>query len=186
MPLGVQSGYRSEERQARLWHEALDKYGSADEARKWVAPPGRSMHNHGQAADLNYGGGGLGKGNADLIQWAHDNANAYGLTFPLSNENWHIEPIGARASSRPHVDIASNPAAISGAGNETAGPAMGLTGPADLHSLVDVMRSNNPIERRSMLSGMEDYTMNSFLADEFAGTNPLRRMFYGSIAKLLA
>jgi len=83
--LSIKSGYRSPERQAQLWSQALAKYGSAAAARKWVAPPGRSHHNSGTAADL---GGDLG--------WAHANAARYGLSFPMSWENWHIEPQGSR------------------------------------------------------------------------------------------
>ncbi|MCB4771811.1 D-alanyl-D-alanine carboxypeptidase family protein [Ancylobacter sp. Lp-2] len=87
--IGVTSGFRTVERQQQLWNEALKKYGSVAEARKWVAPPGSSNHNKGQAADLSFG--------SDAArQWAHDNAKSFGLNFPLSNENWHIEPAGAR------------------------------------------------------------------------------------------
>mgnify|MGYP002140046610 FL=1 len=49
--LQVYSGYRSPERQAQLWDAALKKYGSPEAARKWVAPPGRSQHGHGNAAE---------------------------------------------------------------------------------------------------------------------------------------
>lgn len=87
--LRVKSGYRSVQRQEQLWADALKKYGSPEAARKWVAPPGRSQHNHGNAADLGYL-------NPAAQQWAHANAKNFGLHFPLSNENWHIERIGAR------------------------------------------------------------------------------------------
>lgn len=91
--LRIASGYRSNERQAQLWQDALKKYGSPDAARKWVAPPGRSNHNHGNAADLKY----LAPA---ALQWAHANAGKYGLAFPLSNENWHIEPAGLRGGAK--------------------------------------------------------------------------------------
>jgi hypothetical protein len=87
--LRVSSGYRSPGRQADLWEAALAKYGSPEAARKWVAPPGKSQHNHGQAVDLKYL-------SPDAQKWAHANAAQYGLTFPLSNENWHVELAGAR------------------------------------------------------------------------------------------
>jgi D-alanyl-D-alanine carboxypeptidase len=94
--LEVRSGYRSEERQAQLWEEALAKYGSAEEARKWVAPPGSSQHNHGNAADLGYL-------DPAAEAWAHENAAAYGLAFPLGNEPWHVELASARGGgSAPH------------------------------------------------------------------------------------
>jgi hypothetical protein len=89
--LGIYSGYRSVERQQQLWNQALRKYGSAAAARKWVAPPGRSNHNHGQAADLSYNGASLSKAPREVVQWVHANAGKFGLKFPLSNENWHVE-----------------------------------------------------------------------------------------------
>ena len=87
--LQVSSGYRSPERQADLWQAALAKYGSEDAARKWVAPPGRSNHNHGYAADLKYL-------SPAAKEWARGNAGQFGLAFPLSNEDWHIELAGVR------------------------------------------------------------------------------------------
>lgn len=83
------SGYRSPERQGQLWQEALAKYGSPEAARKWVAPPGKSQHNHGRAADLRYA-------DDSAREWAHANAAQFGLSFPLSNEPWHIELATAR------------------------------------------------------------------------------------------
>lgn len=86
----INSGFRSNERQAVLWQQALEKYGSVAEARKWVAPPGNSQHNKGMAADLGYG--------SDAARsWAHDNASKFGLSFPLGNEPWHVEDAGARS-----------------------------------------------------------------------------------------
>lgn len=87
--ISISSGFRSVQRQKELWNQALKKYGSPAVARKWVAPPGNSKHNHGLAADLKYA-------SDEVKRWAHENAAKYGLTFPLSNEDWHIEPIGAR------------------------------------------------------------------------------------------
>ena len=48
--ISIYSGYRSDEHQGRLYQDALEKYGSPAAARKWVAPPGKSQHNHGTAA----------------------------------------------------------------------------------------------------------------------------------------
>lgn len=90
----IKSGFRTPERQAQLWQEALQKYGSAEAARKWVAPPGRSQHGFGNAGDLAFG--------SDAArQWAHANAAKYGLAFPLGNEPWHIEAAGARVGGKP-------------------------------------------------------------------------------------
>jgi hypothetical protein len=92
--LGMISAYRSPERQAQLWEEALAKYGSPEAARKWVAPPGRSNHNHGLAIDMRYG-------NDAAREWFHANAPQYGLALPLSNEPWHVELAGIREGSAP-------------------------------------------------------------------------------------
>lgn len=87
--LRISSGYRSPEVQAQLYKAALAKYGSPEAARKWVAPPGHSQHNHGHAADLKY----LAPA---AMKWAHENAGRFGLAFPLKNENWHVELASAR------------------------------------------------------------------------------------------
>lgn len=89
--ISINSGRRSTERQAELWREALAKYGSAEKARKWVAPPGHSMHEKGGAADLGYE-------SEAVKRWAHENAAAYGLVFRLKNEDWHIELARAEAT----------------------------------------------------------------------------------------
>lgn len=65
---------------------------------KWVAPPGASNHQKGQAADLDFG--------SDAArEWVHANAEKYGLRFRMDHENWHIEPmtvsdVASGASSR--------------------------------------------------------------------------------------
>lgn len=81
----ITSAFRSVERQQQLWDEALQKYGSPEAARQWVAPPGQSHHNNGLAADLGYG-------SVNVEQWVHENAGRYGLGFRMGNEPWHIEP----------------------------------------------------------------------------------------------
>lgn len=84
----IESGYRSEEEQLALWNNAVAKYGE-DEARNWVAPPGKSNHNHGTAADI---GGDL--------DWLAQNLAIYGLYLPMSWEPWHVELLG-RGQSDP-------------------------------------------------------------------------------------
>ena len=83
--VSVVSGYRSMEAQKQLWEQALQKYGSAEAARKWVAPPGSSEHNFGMAADLRFAS------DAARSQ-AHATAGQYGLNFRMANEPWHISP----------------------------------------------------------------------------------------------
>lgn len=99
----VSSGYRSPDRQAQLWADAIKKYGTAKAARKWVAPPGRSKHNHGGAADLKFL-------NDTARQWVHQNAGNFGLHFPMAHENWHVELVGSRGG---HQHGASTPTPVS-------------------------------------------------------------------------
>lgn len=117
--LRIGSGYRSPERQSELYEAALSKYGSEAEARRWVAPPGRSNHNHGAAADLKYL-------DPSAREWAHANASQFGLAFPLSNEPWHVEPMGQRDGTKlPQQQQAPTVAGLYGAGQQT--PQAGTT-----------------------------------------------------------
>jgi hypothetical protein len=90
----VSSGYRDPVKQHGLWVDALARYGTEDTARQWVAPSDgttcTSNHCRGLAADLSF---------ADdaTMRWAHQHAPEFGLTFPLDNESWHVEPLGLRA-----------------------------------------------------------------------------------------
>jgi hypothetical protein len=72
------SGYRDYNEQARLYQKYL-----AGEGNK-AAPPGHSNHNHGLAMDLDYG-------SPAAAQWANEHAAQFGLHFPVSGENWHVE-----------------------------------------------------------------------------------------------
>lgn len=106
----VLSGFRSVEQQQKLWDQALVKYGSEAAARKWVAKPGSSNHNHGVAADIRY--------SQDGQAWAHENAWRYGLHFPLNHEPWHIEPIGVRGGT--YQSDAADPGVVSAPGHPDA------------------------------------------------------------------
>lgn len=89
VPIRITSGFRPYERQKQLFAEAVKKYGSEKAARKWVAPPGKSNHGRGVAADLDIANPGPAQ------TWAHANATRFGLQFPMSWEPWHIEIPGA-------------------------------------------------------------------------------------------
>lgn len=78
--------------------------------RNWIALPGSSNHQRGLAADLSFA-------SADDKAWAHASAGEYGLNFPLSNEAWHIEPVGARGGVM--AGAAPGPTAPQGAGTPT-------------------------------------------------------------------
>ncbi|MFN2526144.1 MAG: M15 family metallopeptidase [Actinomycetota bacterium] len=83
------SGYRSRDRQAELWKDALARYGDPEIADDWVARPGASMHERGLAVDL---GGDL--------ETAVRLIDQLGLPMyrPLPNEPWHFELQGSRSS----------------------------------------------------------------------------------------
>lgn len=86
----ILSANRTIEHQQQLWDQKLAEYGGdVARTRRMVAPPGKSNHNHGMAADLTY------HSNAARI-WFHENAKRFGLEFPMSWEDWHIEPLGKR------------------------------------------------------------------------------------------
>lgn len=89
------SGFRDPARQARLWQEALARYGSPQEARKWVAPPGGSAHQSGRAIDFYLGGRNSSTNVAQLrnlpaYRWLVANARRFGF-YPYEREPWHWE-----------------------------------------------------------------------------------------------
>jgi zinc D-Ala-D-Ala carboxypeptidase len=77
----VTSGWRSPEYQERLFQEAVSKYGSEQEAARWVATPDTSPHVAGDAADLG----------SDASVWLSEHGAGYGLCQIYGNERWHYE-----------------------------------------------------------------------------------------------
>lgn len=78
----VTSGWRSAAYQQRLFDEAVTRYGSTDEARRWVQTPGNSKHVTGRAVDI---------GPTDAADWVIRHGNDYGLCQTYANEMWHFE-----------------------------------------------------------------------------------------------
>ncbi|MFC4586540.1 M15 family metallopeptidase [Sphaerisporangium corydalis] len=76
------SGWRSKAYQQRLLDEAIVKYGSEREARRYVDTPERSHHVTGQAVDI---------GPTDADDWLARHGTAYGLCQTYANEMWHFE-----------------------------------------------------------------------------------------------
>ena len=125
--LMINSAYRSSEYQAKLMSGKIMKVLGEETARrweadvaskgavaageawgsvlrsngitKWVALPGRSNHQSGEAVDLGYA--------SDRAKtWVHQNAARFGLHFPMGHEDWHIERRdrkGARPTGAPDV-----------------------------------------------------------------------------------
>ena len=80
--LYVKSGWRSPEYQQQLLQEAISKYGSEEEAARWVATPETSPHVSGDAVDI---------GPLDATEWLSEHGAKYGLCQIYSNEPWHYE-----------------------------------------------------------------------------------------------
>ena len=98
--LRITSAYRSPELQGQLYQEALKKYGTPEETRRWVAPAGRSQHNFGTAVDFaNLQGQLLRDPNSPEAKWLKANAARFGLAVPLPNEPWQVELEGARSGN---------------------------------------------------------------------------------------
>ena len=80
--LKVDSGWRSPAYQERLLREAIAKYGSTQEAKRWVATPKTSAHVAGDAVDI---------GPPAAAAWLSQHGAAYGLCQIYGNEPWHYE-----------------------------------------------------------------------------------------------
>jgi LAS superfamily LD-carboxypeptidase LdcB len=78
----INDGWRSPEYQDRLLREAISTYGSAEEARRWVATAETSAHVSGDAVDI---------GPFDATAWLSVNGAGYGLCQIYVNEPWHYE-----------------------------------------------------------------------------------------------
>lgn len=78
----VNSGWRSPAYQNALLADAVQKYGSAEEAARWVATPERSEHVSGDAVDL---------GPVAGQDWLARHGARFGLCQIYENEPWHFE-----------------------------------------------------------------------------------------------
>jgi zinc D-Ala-D-Ala carboxypeptidase len=78
----VESGWRSRAYQERLLREAISKYGSEEQATRWVATPDTSAHVSGNAVDI---------GPSGAAAWLSERGAAYGLCRIYRNEPWHYE-----------------------------------------------------------------------------------------------
>lgn len=78
----VNSGWRSREYQDQLLRDAVSKYGTQEEASRWVATPDTSSHVLGEAIDI---------GGSQATEWLSEHGRAYGLCQIYLNEPWHYE-----------------------------------------------------------------------------------------------
>ncbi len=78
----VESGWRSRAYQEQLLDEAVSKYGSREEAARWVATPDTSAHVTGDAVDIAH---------SDAAAWLSQRGAKDGLCRIYRNEPWHFE-----------------------------------------------------------------------------------------------
>jgi hypothetical protein len=78
----VDSGWRSPAYQEQLLQDAVSKYGSEEEAARWVATPDTSPHVSGDAVDI---------GPSSAAAWLSEHGAEYGLCRIYANEPWHYE-----------------------------------------------------------------------------------------------
>lgn len=78
----VTSGWRSAGFQNHLLKQAIEEYGSEEEAARWVATSETSSHVSGEAVDI---------APYDAIDWLARHGAAYGLCQIYGNEPWHYE-----------------------------------------------------------------------------------------------
>nr|BFF16408.1 hypothetical protein GCM10025699_77110 [Microbacterium flavescens] len=78
----VNSGWRSGAYQEQLLDEAVTRYGTPEEAARWVATPATSAHVHGDAVDV---------GSWDATAWLSEHGADYDLCQIYMNETWHYE-----------------------------------------------------------------------------------------------
>ena len=96
----VNSGYRSIAEQTVLYRRYLAGQGPL------AAPPGSSLHNFGLASDGNH--------------WGNRNPGAFGLSFAVPGEPWHVQPVEGRGllsgDSFPSFDPVPEPPGAGGRG----------------------------------------------------------------------
>jgi zinc D-Ala-D-Ala carboxypeptidase len=99
----VISGWRSRKYQEELFRQAVSEYGSEEKAARWVATPGTSAHESGNAVDI---------GPFGAAAWLSKHGAAYGLCQIYGNEPWHYElrpvPIN-RGCPRMYADPTQDP-----------------------------------------------------------------------------
>lgn len=78
----ITSGWRSRAHQQRLLDEAIEAYGSREEALRYVATPDDSAHVRGAAVDI---------GPTEADSWLMQHGSDYGLCQIFANEIWHYE-----------------------------------------------------------------------------------------------
>jgi hypothetical protein len=157
--LKITSAYRSPDLQAKLYADAVKKYGSPEAARKWVAPPGKSKHNAGLAVDFAAAGGGLLRDpNSREAKWIKANAGRFGLDVPMSWEPWQVE-------------LPRNGVTSGGSGNDTLA---GQQGQDDLTDLDAFMGFTSPAQQPQQTQQAPAFALpEATVAQDYAATGAL-------------
>ena len=111
-------GYRSYETQAGLMAGGIEKYGSRDEARRWIAEAGQSEHQTGLAVDVAAPGvRGIDFQTTREFEWLRAHAHEYGfiLRYPQGKEHitgiayepWHYRYVTVEHAAKfgPHSNL---------------------------------------------------------------------------------
>jgi len=95
--LWITSGWRSAAEQQELVDQAVERYGSVEEARRWVLPPQTSEHVAGAAVDV---------GPTEGAYWLQQHGPRFGLCQTYANEVWHYEAATDPGGTcpAPHAD----------------------------------------------------------------------------------
>ncbi len=92
----IVSAHRSAAVQQALYDQAIARYGSAAEARRWVLPPDESEHVKGGAVDVSP---------RAAATWLEQNGVRYGLCRRYVNEWWHFERLaGPKGATCPALE----------------------------------------------------------------------------------
>ncbi|KQR53472.1 hypothetical protein ASF88_00865 [Leifsonia sp. Leaf336] len=78
----IVDGWRSLRYQEYLFARAVQKYGSEQEAERWVKRGADSSHVSGKAVDI---------GTADAMDFLNRFGSQWGICQTYANENWHFE-----------------------------------------------------------------------------------------------
>jgi hypothetical protein len=93
--LYIYSGSRDKHAQAQLYRDAVGKYGSEQEAKKRVSPPGKSDHDPHAGLALGIGDGAIGVDIRGDLAIAHKLAAHFGLEFSKKHP-WHVSIAGVK------------------------------------------------------------------------------------------
>lgn len=113
--LDITSGYRSYERQERLFEKFVRKIGR-EETLKKVALPGASEHQLGLGIDVsNFTPDGVMRDDEERFKWLHENCARFGFIIRykkeyqnitgVTEEPWHLRYVGNVASKIKSLDL---------------------------------------------------------------------------------